>query len=314
MLTCTCPDESYVQSTVDNVVICTKTTTIENVVCPEGCQTIIRQNGTAYCSCEETTTPVKKPIYFDNPTYFEDVSWTLSYKPTEGTWNSYFSWYPDYSVAHQNMFQTGYNWGTPNQKEKLWNHLMNSQSFGVFQGQLHTFAVEFPIANENVNKLLNSISLNIESRRYQNQFDYSIHKDISFSEGYIHNSTNNSGWFSLNPQKKLGDNKKYPQLVDYPPIPYRKKQEILYTSDNGQQTFNYFFNRVSNQDSNVPMFTRDKNNIFKTINSDAVKFSGKRFLERLRGSEFLVYLQESKNSRFNLILKNASADETIIQD
>lgn len=272
--------------------------------CEVGCVRIQAQ-----CNCLDTVPPtigaIKTPIYFDNTTYFEDVSWTISYKPTEGTWNSYFSWYPDYSVSHQNMFQTGYNWGQD--KETLWSHLMNNQSFGVFQGRLHTFAVEFPIVNENVNKILNSISLNVESRRYQNQFDYSIHKNISFSEGYIHNNTNNSGWFGLNAQKALSDNRKYPYLNG-------NKQEILFTADQNKQTFDYFFNRVSNQDNNIPLFNRDKNNIFKTINSDAVKFSGKRMLERLRGQEFLIYLQDSKNSRFNLILKNSTADETIIQD
>jgi hypothetical protein len=319
-MNCLCPSEEYVQSTVEGVVICTKTTTIENVFCPEGCEVITRVDGTAYCSCEDTepptVLPVKKPVYFDNTTYFEDTSWTISYKPTEGTWGSYFSWYPDYSPYHQNMFQVGYNWGQS--KETLWNHLMNNSSFSVFQGELHTFAVEFPIANENVNKILNSVSLNVEPRRYNNQWDFSVHKDISFSEGYIHNSTNNTGWFGLNTQKNLGDIKKYPQLVDYPQPgdtpPYGNKQEILFTSEQNRQTFNYFFNRVVDQQNNLPMFTRDKNNIFKTINSDAVKFSGKRMLERLRGSEFLIYLQDSKESRFNLILKNSTADETILQD
>ena len=310
---CTCPP-NYTLILVDNIPLCTKNTVIENILCPEGCETIIREDGNAYCSCEDsvppTILPVKKPVYFDNKVYFEDVSWTLSYKPTEGTWNSYFSFYPDYSVAHQNMFQTGYNWNESNgnlSSGTLWNHLMNNQSFGVFQGRLHTFAVEFPIANENVNKILNSISLNVEARRYQNEWDYSIHKNVSFSEGYIHNNTNNTGWFGLNAQKALSDSKKYP-------ITNGNKQEILYTSDQGTQSFNYFFNRVSNQDNNIPMFTRDKNNIFKTINNDAVKFSGKRMLERLRGQEFLIYLQDSKNSRFNLILKSSTNSETIIQD
>lgn len=270
--------------------------------------------GITYCMGVELILPtsigVKKPIYFDNTTYFTDISWTLSYKPTEGTWNSYFSFYPDYSPYHQNTFQVGYNWNESNgnlSSGTLWSHLMNNQSFQVFQGRLHDFAVEFPIANENVNKILNSISLNVEPRRYQNQWDYSIHKDVSFSEGYIHNNTNNSGWFGLNPQKTLADNRKYPQLNG-------NKQEILFTADQGKQTFDYFFNRVANQDNNIPMFNRDKNNIFKTINVDSVKFTGKRMLERLRGEEFLVYLQDSKESRFNLILKNSISDETIIQD
>jgi hypothetical protein len=313
-MACNCPNIECTQETINSIVYCNCTTVIENISCPVGWQTVVRQDGTTYCSKLETipptTLPIKKAVYFDNTTYFEDVSWTISYKPTEGTWSSYFSWYPDYSPYHQNMFQTGYNWNESNgnlSSGTLWNHLMNNQSFQVFQGKLHNFAVEFPIANENVNKILNSISLNLEPRRYQNQWDFSVHKDISFSEGYIYNNTNNTGWFGLNPQKSLGDTKKYP-------ITNGNKQEILYTSEQNKQTFNYFFNRVVDQQNNISLFNRDKNNIFKTINKDAIKFSGKRMLERLRGQEFLVYLQDSKNSRFNLILKSSTNSEIIIED
>jgi hypothetical protein len=243
-------------------------------------------------------------VFFDNTTLFKDVSWTLSYKPTEGTWNSYFTFYPDYSPQHQNYFQVGYNWGE--YKGTLWNHLLNNKSFGVFQGKFNPSTIEYVITDENVNKILNSISMKVEGRRYTNQYDYSVDKNIGYDQMYVWNNTNNSGLLGLNAQKTLADIRKYP-------ITNGSKQEILFTSDEDKQNVNYFFNRIVNQDNNIPMFTKDENNIFKNINGDAVKFGGKKILERMRGSVFAVNLTNTKTSTHNIILESVTNNETIYE-
>jgi hypothetical protein len=249
-------------------------------------------------------TPTITPINFDNTTYFKDVSWTISYKPTEGSWNSYFDFKPDYSPYHNNFFQVGYNWGQD--KGTLWNHLMNNNSFCVFQGRKYSPIIEFPIPNENVNKILNSISLNLEGRHYQNDWDFAVDKDKSFEKMFIYNPTNCSGVLGLNPQKKLTDNRNFPRMNG-------NIQEILFTSNEDKQSINYFFNRVVNQNNNIPILNVDENNIFRGVNSNAVKFSGKKVLERLKGESFIVHLEGNKDSRYNLILKSVISDETIYE-
>ena len=121
---------------------CIKTTVISDIECPVGCELVMTEDGNAYCSCEDSIDPIetqiKTPIYFDNTNYFKDVSFTISYKPNEG-WNSYFSFYPDFSVAHNGFFQTGFNWGIS--KGTMWNHTLQNDSFSVFQGVKHGFAL-----------------------------------------------------------------------------------------------------------------------------------------------------------------------------
>ena len=185
---------------------------------------------------------------------------------------------------------------------------MNNKSFLVFQGKFNPMQIEFPIANQNVNKILNSVTVNAEARRYQNQWDYVVHKDVGFTNMYVHNPTNNTGMLNLFAQKSLTDNRNYPKTnAD-------NSQDILFTADEDKHNINYFFNRVVNQDNNVPIFMRDENNIFKTINSKAVKFGGKKVLERMKGDTFLVNLSNTKESRFNLIFKNLINDETAYGD
>ena len=62
---------------------------------------------------------------------------------------------------------------------------------------------------------------------------------------------------------------------------------------------------------NSNMFLKDENNIFKEVNPRAVKFGGKRVLERLKGDSFLVNLTNDKESRFNITINNSINDETI---
>lgn len=241
-------------------------------------------------------------VFFDNTTLFKDVSWTITYKPTEGAWNSYFSFYPDFSIGHQEYFQVGYNWGE--HKETMWNHLMNNNSFGVFQGELHPFIIEFPIVFENVDKILNSLSINVEAKRYINHYDGVVHKDMGITDMFIYNSTNNSGYLVLHPQKILTDNRNYPYVEG-------NKQHILSTFTEGKQITNYFFNRVIDQNNNIPPFLRDENNIFKSIDSRAVRFGGKKVLERIKGDVFMVNLSNTQSSQFNIIIKNIINNETI---
>lgn len=301
-MACNCP-EGYINVADE----CVKTTIIADIECPAGCTTIITEDGNAICNCTDSLDPtevkVETPVYFDNTNFFKDVSWTVAYKPTEGAWNSYFTFFPDYSISHQEHFQIGYNWGA--HKGTSWNHTLQNDSFGVFMGEKHGFSIEFPISSENVNKILNSLSINVESRRYINHFDYSTHKDIGATELFIYNSTNNTGYLILHPQESLVKDRKYPYLED-------GKQHISTTFVDGKQTTNYLYNRVIDQKNNIPAFKRDENNIFKDIDPRAVKFGGKKVLEKLRGDVFMVNLSNTKDSLYQILIKNLISNETII--
>lgn len=303
MATCTC-ESGCTQIEIEGVVYCSCETVIENISCPDGCTPII-ENNNIRCSCLDSVTPTvegsRTPIYFDSEEYFEEVSWTINFDLKNGNWGSFNTFYPDYSIGMNGYFQIGFNFGQD--KGTLWNHLLNRSSFCVFQGKKHIPQIEYVIPNENVNKILNSISLNIEGVHYQNEWDWVINKDISFKNMYIYNRTNNSGMLGLNPQKTLADNRNYPKTVG-------NTQEILFTSEEDKQNINYFFNRIIQQSNNIPQFQIDKNNIFKTINENAVKFNGKKVLERIKGESFIVHLEGMMDSRYNLIFKNSINNET----
>ena len=270
-------------------------------VCVNGCTPV-----GAECICTNTETPVvvgiKKPISFDNTDYFKELSWTISYKLTEGQWDSYFTFYPNFSIAHQEHFQIGFNYGQD--KGTIWNHTFNLNSFCVFQSRYEPWVVEFVVANENVNKILNSVSINVEAKRYLNHYDDVVYPNKGITDMYIYNSKNNSGNLVLHEQKSLADERKYPYLEN-------GKQHILSTFSEGKQTANYLFNRTINEANGINHFIKDENNIFKTINPRAISFSGRKVLERLKGENFIIHLSNTQESQFNIAIKNIISDETI---
>jgi len=237
-------------------------------------------------------------VDMNNNEEFIDVSFTVAYKIGEG-WISYYSFAPNYYVSLDNYFQSGYNYYHNSYAETLNSHLLTNKSFGVFCGEKFPSIVEAPIKNEYVGKVLETIKLNVEAKRYQNAYDYAVNKDIGFTAATIYNSTNNSGYLSLNLQRMTSDNKNYPKNNQA-----RSIQDILYTSYQGQHTFNYFYNRVVNQNNNVEHWNWDRNFINKTLNPNAVNFYSKGNLERLRGQYFILRLINDANSQYEVTLKN----------
>lgn len=304
-MNCTCP-EGYTLITTGGVNTCTKTTTIVDVECPPGCSTILDLNGNAHCSCleviEPTRTPIRTPVDYDTE-YFKPVNWTIAYKPTEGRWVSYYSFYPDYYVSHQQHFQTGNNYGVDG--GKLWSHLLGNTSYQVFNGRIEPFTIEYVNPSQGAKKLLESISLEVEGRRWQNEYDYAVKKGVGFNKVNIYNSTNNSGVLNLFEQKTIRDTK------DYPKTNSDGTQDILYSSLDRNHYFNYFYNRVISQENNVPQFLWDAAMVNKTVNPKAVSFRGKRVLERLRGDYFFVRLTNDKESRYQISLNKSDNVEIV---
>lgn len=306
-MACTCQNIDCSQSTVGDVVYCTCTTTIPNISCPPGCTLVMLENGNAVCTClevvEPSITPVRTPVDFSDTSFFKEVSFTIAYKPTDGSWVSYYSFKPDYYVSHQEYFQQGSNYG--DDREKLWSHLLGNTSYQVFNGRIEPFIVEYINPNQGASKILETISLYVEGKRWQDEYNYAVKKGIGFNKLNIYNSTNNSGMLNLFEQKSLRDNRNYPKTNT------DNTQDILYTSLDRAHTINYFYNRVINQDNNIPQFLWDESMINKTINSRAISFKGKRILERMRGDYFYVRLINDKESRFEISLNKSINTEVI---
>lgn len=238
-------------------------------------------------------------VSLTDSTYFQDISWTIAYSPVLGAWMSFYDFKPNYYINHNTYFQTGVNQTGDSSEFGLWSHGLTNKSYNVFYGKKYSFDIEYPIKAEYVTKQLNNIELWTEAKRYHNEYDWAIAPTLTFNKSLIHNNVSCSGYINLIPQKNNFVGNK-----DFPKTNSNGTQDILITNkDNFKWAYDYFFDRVLNNVSNIPFINYDKNQIEKTIDTNIVKFHGKRTLERMKGDWFLNRLSYDKDSRYSLTLK-----------
>lgn len=240
--------------------------------------------------------------------YFEDVSFTMAYSPYTESWISYYSFKPDYYISFNNYFQTGLNFSRNKKEEGLWSHLLTNKSYQVFYGKKYPWTIEVPFKNNMVNKVLESVSYWLDSRRYHNDYDFAEKRNEGFNKAWIYNNSNNSGRLDLITEEKnnLFQKTMYPKFTGL-------SNEILATENDKRWSFNYFFNEVRNELNNNPIWLWDKNSIEKFINIDTLNYR-KVFKERLRGEWFNVVLSQDKETRFKYIFKWINTKENLYRN
>ena len=230
---------------------------------------------------ETSVENVQVPLPRKDFSEFKDVSWTISFSLKTKKWTSFFDFKPNYYIEYNNYFQTGVN--SNNSENGLWSHLLTNKSYQNFYGKDYKWEIEIPVQNKGNKRALESISYQLDSRKYQNERDFIQNKELGFEDTYVFNNSNLSGKLKLNLQRTLRDLSKYP-------INGEGFQEILQTQQDGIMRFNYFYNRVADEFSGIPLFVADENGVDKEINEEVIAFTGKKVLERLRGDSFLVNL------------------------
>lgn len=233
-----------------------------------------------------------------NQNLLKEVSWTITYKPEKGAWESYMSFYPNYYVAHTDYFQTGYN--NSGISGGLWSHLLTNRSKQVFNGVLHPWIVEFPTKNEYRGKKLEAVSFYTESKRYQNEYDFASDDRITFNKAVVYSDRENSHLLNL-----TINNGTLQQLSNYPKTNGNLSQDVLITQDNNRWNLNHIWNRVKSNRNNQVIWNWDVNQINKTINPEAVSFYGKPVLESMSSDLFIVRLIQDKTSQYDQELRFA---------
>ena len=292
-MNCNCPDKTYTLVGTD----CIKTTEITGVVCPPGCTTVISELLELSCLCVDSTPTLKTDeitvVDITDPDYFKEVSWTISYRPETGGWESYMDYTPNYYLSHSDYFQSGKNSNTT--EFGLWSHLLTNKSYRVFYGQKYPYIIEYPEKNEYINKRLEDITWNAQLRRYHNYYDYATLQENPFTKMTVYNNFENSGSLNL-----VDANGTLSQMTAYPIRNGDNTQDILTTYDDYKYSTNYFYNRVLSNKNNEAHWIWDDNQIEKTINPLAVSFTNKKKLERMQGNFFVIRMERDANTNLDL--------------
>ena len=246
-------------------------------------------------------------VSFLNTNIFEDVSFTVAYSPLTKTWISYYDFKPNYYIAYNNHFKSGINYSYDNNEEGLWSHLLTNKSYQVFYGKRYGWGVELPVKEMMTNGLLKSVEYWLDSKRYHNDYDYTEKRDVGFNKAWVYNNSQNTGQLNLVTEQKNNMHQKtlYPKYNT-------DSVDILATENDKNWSFNYLFNMVNNEYSNVPVWLYDQNYIESRINMRSLNYK-RMWKDYMKGDWFILRLIQDKESRFKQILKWVNSKEKMYQ-
>jgi hypothetical protein len=181
-------------------------------------------------------------IKLGDPTYFNDVSWTISYDPKTKSWISFHDWHPTMMIASNQNFITINN-------NTFWRHNDRTDSYCNYYGVNYPFQVEYVVDTGQTVNTLKSIEYILESYIYDTDgIDRFQLLDFNFDELTVYNSEQVSGQLRLNmaPKDNPFGRLNYPTaFASYIDIMYEKVEQKFrvnqfwdITADRGEYNVN----------------------------------------------------------------------------
>lgn len=232
-----------------------------------------------------------REVSLKDQSFFKDVSFTLAYSCKNGEWISYYSFCPDYYIEQQQFFQTGLNFSSTSKEIGLWSHLLTNKSFQSFYGTTYPFIIEVPVKEKFNGSILASVEYEMDARKYEDDVNYSVDRQVGMDSLIVYNDTNNSGEIRLVPEQKnnLLQKVSYPKIKD-------GYTEVLDTEVYRRHKVNDFFNRVDDDRSFTPIWIKDDNDINKEVDISSLNFR-KKWQDRIRGSWLLMRMKKMISNR-----------------
>ena len=154
-------------------------------------------SGVTYDDTEDKFFLGETEVFLTDTTYFEDASWTMSYKADLGVFVSWHDYHPIGYLQGINHFMSVNDNGDGT--SSIWKHNELYNSYANYYGTDYPFAIQLPVNNQVNVETIRSIEFYAETYVYSNQLDYFHVLDTTFDYAILSNSEQVSGWLHLNP-------------------------------------------------------------------------------------------------------------------
>lgn len=229
-----------------------------------------------------------KEVALDDPLFFSNLSWTISYDFQLKKWRSWHSYTPNFYISTVKELYSSQN-------NELWLHNASNKFYQNFYGKQFPFVID-GFAKPNVVKtILKSVTFASESRQYTDQFDYRT-VDTTFNQAIVYNYDQVSGVLNLvqeNPSDLYN-------RIKYPIVNGDSVDVIL---DKGEQeySFSQFDDKRIN---NLSIWNQDKIQINKKLNEESVGYyKNPLSCDLMKAQMHFVRLINDDNFTHNIIVK-----------
>ncbi|XAI97387.1 hypothetical protein [Leptolyngbya phage Lbo-JY46] len=227
--------------------------------------------------------------------YFCDASWTRSYSFLTQSWNSFFSFTPNYYIENIENFETGIQ---KNSRSSVWSHNISNKSYQVYYGKKYPFIVEFITNKGALNNYITSIEFVTEAIRYHNDQDYFYNNNVTFNKAIVYNEKQSTGLLELIKSNKDD----LSQFINYPKNKPTSTEILISNSENFWR-INDLFDISKSEINNLPLMLSDCANVDKKINQKAIdQFKPDFDKGRIRARQSKVRLIQDEFTNYKLIL------------
>lgn len=235
-------------------------------------------------------------ISLNNPDYFIDSSFTLSYSPSMKLFVSFHDWHPDWVLQEPTHFSTV-------KGNKIYKHNVKCDSFCNFYGKDYPYELEQTLATGQNTHILNSVEWHMEAFVNKNDCQDRFH---SYSETFdriiIYNTEQNSNYLNL---EYKGSKKPSDIVYKYPELQSDKSFTVVYDKTEQHFRFNMFNDITKYRDVNdyfsTPMWITHPNGYVTELNQDYIDVNKpvkerKQFRHNQNSVRFIK--QKSDNNQF----------------
>lgn len=252
------------------------------------------------------TKPTRTIVNVEDPRYFCNKSWTISYNFKRNFWIGYHPYLPNFYIPFSQHFQAGLNsYETEITNSSLWDFNLTNKSYQVFFGKLYPFEVDFFSKMDPVFTTLNGINYKLDVFRYHNEFDSYYVDNINFNKGMVYNDRQCTGWLYFN-QKERNDMRLLYPFYDSEIGAFQI--EICRTK--GVWNFNQFYDVVNPLNDNIPFLLHNCSNTKTYLNLSAFKFVNSHEKNiPIRSEQIRVRLVNDTYSNYKFVLKWVTFDK-----
>lgn len=204
---------------------------------------------TDYIDCPSTesknssTIENKLIVNLDDPNYFCNKSWTISFSFLTNTWVSWHSYQPNYYIEYEKYFQAALNGDNPT----IWSHNSTFSLFNNFFGTIYPYIIEHPFVYKFADEILQNVKEYCTVLKYTD-YNQSVEpkETIYFNKAILYTGQQCSGLRNLivKSNNDLSQLRKYPKYnVD--------SIDILVTKSDHFYNYNQFWDIVVNPDNNI---------------------------------------------------------------
>lgn len=212
----------------------------------------------------------QRKISLRDKTYFNDISWTLSYAPVEKAFISWHDWHPDGIIQLDNHFLTIKDDGA-------WMHNNRWDSFGNFYGEDFPFEIEIVSNSGQTVHTVRSLEYILEVYKYKNFGRDRFHVlNENFDRLIMYNTEQISPFLNLihgNPNAE--QNLKFPVRNNKDDVSY----DIAFFKEENKYRVNQFWDSVKDRGefshAEYHLFPTDESGYRNVINPSAIDIKKK---------------------------------------